>query len=258
MASRCTTAFVDPPIAASVTMALRNAARVMIALGRRSAATIATASRPVSCAPASSRVSAAGTPALPGTLMPRASATQAMVEAVPIVLQCPALLIIDDSERAKSSADSVPARTSSDSRQTSVPQPSGRPRNVPVSIGPPGTRTAGRSTEAAAISSAGIVLSQPPSRTTPSTGLARSTSSVAIAARLRQSIAVGRIRVSPRENTGRSSGTPPASQTPAATAAETWSRCRLQGVRSEAVLAMAIWGRPSNASAGSPRRIQAR
>jgi hypothetical protein len=134
-----------------------------------------------------------------------------MVEAVPIVLQCPRLRIIADSERVNCSADSVPARTSSDSRHTSVPQPSGTPRNVPVSIGPPGTTTAGRSTEAAAISSDGMVLSQPPSSTTPSIGLARSISSVAIAAMLRHSIAVGRTCVSPSETTGSSSGTPPAS-----------------------------------------------
>jgi len=84
-------------------------------------------------------------------------------------------------------------------RHTSVPQPSAAPRKWPVSIGPPGTTSAGRSTDEAAISSAGMVLSQPPSSTTPSTGLARSVSSIAIAARLRHSIAVGRTWVSPIE-----------------------------------------------------------
>ena len=130
---------------------------------------------------------------------------------MPIVLQCPRLRIIDDSDLRKSASESVPARTSSLSRQTSVPHPSGVPRKVPVSIGPPGTTSAGRSTEAAAISSDGIVLSQPPSRTTPSTGLARSISSVAIAAMLRHSMAVGRTSVSPSDTTGRLSGMPPAS-----------------------------------------------
>ena len=127
-----------------------------------------------------------------------------------------------------------------------------------MSIGPPGTTTAGRSTEAAAISSEGIVLSQPPSSTTPSIGLARSISSVAIAAMFRQSIAVGRTRVSPSETTGRFIGTPPASQIPCLTLSATSSRWALHGVRSEAVLAIAMWGRPSKASAGSPRRIHAR
>jgi hypothetical protein len=108
------------------------------------------------------------------------------------------------------------------------------------------------------MSRAGIVLSQPPSSTTPSTGLARSISSVAMAARLRQSMAVGRTWVSPSDTTGRLSGTPPASQTPSLTLAATSSRWRLQGVRSEAVLAMAMCGRPSKAWRGRPRRIHAR
>lgn len=175
-----------------------------------------------------------------------------------MVLQWPRLRIIADSERVNCSCDSVPARTSSDSRHTSVPQPSGVPRNVPVSIGPPGTTTAGRSTDAAAMISDGMVLSQPPSRTTPSMGLARSISSVAMAAMLRQSMAVGRTFVSPRDTTGRSSGMPPASYTPSRTDDATSSRWALQGARSEAELAMAICGRPVNASPGTPLRIHAR
>ena len=175
-----------------------------------------------------------------------------------MVLQWPRLRIIDDSDRVNSSCDSVPARTSSDSRNTSVPQPRACPRKVPVSIGPPGTTTAGRSTEAAAMSSAGMVLSQPPSSTSPSTGLARNISSAAIAAMLRQSIAVGRTSVSPSDTTGRFSGMPPASYTPCLTLSATSLRWALQGVRSDAVLAIAMCGRPSNACAGRPRRIQAR
>ena len=216
-------------------------------LGRRPSATISTASRPVSWAPSSSRLSGAGVPAIPGIVVPSASATQAIVEAVPIVLQWPLLRIIEDSDVRNASSDSVPARTSSLSRQTSVPQPSAAPRNVPVSIGPPGNTTAGRSTDAAAISSDGMVLSQPPSSTTPSMGLARSISSVAIAAMFRQSMAVGRTSVSPSDTTGRFIGTPPASQTPCLTDSATSLRCELHGVRSEAVFAIAMCGRPSKA-----------
>jgi hypothetical protein len=226
--------------------------------GVRRAATISTASLPVSCAPSSRRLSAAGVPARPGNTIPSASASNPIVEAVPIVLQWPRLRIIEDSDLMNSDSESVPARTSSESRHTSVPQPSAWPRKVPVSIGPPGTTTAGRSTEAAAMSSAGIVLSHPPRSTTPSIGLARSISSVAMAAMFRQSIAVGRTSVSPRETTGRLSGIPPASKTPCLTLSATSFRCALQGVRSEAVLAIAMWGRPSKACAGRPRRIQAR
>ena len=109
------------------------------------------------------------------------------------------------------------------------------------------------------MSSAGTVLSQPPSRTTPSTGLARNISSICIAARFRQSIAVGRTRVSPSPITGSSRGMPPASWMPFATERATSPRCMLQGTRSLAVFAIAMWGRaPSKAEAGRPRRIHAR
>ena len=175
-----------------------------------------------------------------------------------MVLQWPLLRIIPDSDLRKSAWVIRPARTSSPKRHTSVPQPNAAPRKWPVSIGPPGSTTAGMSTEAAAISSAGMVLSQPPSSTTPSTGLPRSISSIDIAARLRHSIAVGRIWVSPGDITGRFSGMPPASYTPCLTLVATSSRWALHGVRSDAVLAMAICGRPSKAWSGTPRRIHAR
>ena len=99
--------------------------------------------------------------------------------------------------------------------QTCVPEPMSSPRYLPLSIGPPDTPIVGRSQDAAPISSAGVVLSQPISSTTPSNGLARIDSSTSIAAWLRNSIVVGRISVSPRLITGNSSGKPPASRTPA-------------------------------------------
>ena len=201
----------EPPVAARATIAFSNEPRLRKSLGRRSSWTIETASRPVSCAASSRRLSAAGVPAMPGRVVPSASATTAIVDAVPIVLQWPRLRIIEDSEAMNCCWERVPARTSSESFHTSVPQPSGTPRNVPLSIGPPGSTTAGRLTEAAAISSIGIVLSQPPSRTRPSTGLARNSSSAAIAAMLRHSIAVGRTSVSPSDTIGRFMGMPPAS-----------------------------------------------
>ena len=146
--------------------------------------------------------------------MPSASAIQPIVEAVPIVLQCPLLRIMERSDALKSSSLIFPERTSALKRQTSVPQPNTFPLNVPLSIGPPGTIIAGRFTEVAPIKRDGIVLSQPPSKTTPSIGFPRIISSAAIAAKLRQSIAVGRRLVSPSESIGRLCGTPPASQIP--------------------------------------------
>jgi hypothetical protein len=79
----------------------------------------------------------------------------------------------------------IPARTSSEKRQTSVPDPMSRPRNFPFSIGPAETTMVGRSTLAAPISWPGVVLSQPPSSTTPSIGFPRIDSSTSIAKRLR-------------------------------------------------------------------------
>ena len=125
-------------------------------------------------------------------------------------------------------------------------------------MGPPVTMSVGRSTDAAPISSDGTVLSHPPSSTTPSTGLARMSSSTTMAARSRKNMAVGRSKVSPNEGTGSSSGTPPASHTPRLTCSAISRKCPLHGVRSDQVLQMTICGRPSNAWSGRPRRIQAR
>ena len=75
-------------------------------------------------------------------------------------------------------------------------------------------RNVGRSTLAAPNNCPGVVLSHPPSNTTPSNGLPRNDSSTSIDNKLRYNIAVGRICVSPKDITGNSSGTPPASHTP--------------------------------------------
>ena len=69
----------------------------------------------------------------------------------------------------------------------------------------------GRSQLAAPMIRAGVVLSQPTRRTTPSRGLARIDSSTSILTRLRNSIAVGRMIGSPVDMTGNSKGNPPAS-----------------------------------------------
>ena len=64
----------------------------------------------------------------------------------------------------------VPARNSAQYFQTSLPEPNALPRHEPRSIGPAGMKIAGRFIEIAPISSAGVVLSQPPIRTAPSAG----------------------------------------------------------------------------------------
>ena len=55
--------------------------------------------------------------------MPSASMRQAIVDAVPIVLQWPLLRIVADSESRNASGDSVPARTSSRTARTSAAAP---------------------------------------------------------------------------------------------------------------------------------------
>ena len=75
-----------------------------------------------------------------------------------------------DSSSQNSSSVSRPARRSAHSRQVSVPEPSCSWPRMPFSMGPPVRRMAGTSAEAAPMSMAGVVLSQPESRITPSSG----------------------------------------------------------------------------------------
>ena len=254
MASRWTTALVEPPIAASATIALWNDARVRTALGRRSCADH------LDGEPAG-RVRASEQPAV----RRRGAGHAGQRHAERLGQQRHrrggahrvAVAAAADHRRLGAAgtppADSVPARTSSLTAATrrcrSPAACRGRCRSA---SGRRARRRPGRSTDAAAISSAGIVLSQPPSSTTPSIGLARSISSVAIAAMLRQSIAVGRTCVSPSDTTGRFERDAARLVHALLTLSATSSRWALHGVRSEAVLAMAICGRPSNAWAGSP------
>ena len=89
-----------------------------------------------------------------------------------------------------------------------------RPRKFTTGRDPPVTSTAGTLALTAPISAPGTLLSQLPSSTTPSIGLALIISSTSIASRLRYSIAVGFIRSSPSEMTGNSTAIPPAASIP--------------------------------------------
>ena len=131
------------------------------------------------------RLSTAGIAALPESASPSASIMEAMVEAVPIVLQDPGDRLMAASASRNSARVISPALIASDICQSAVPEPTRSPRNQPFSIGPPETTIAGMSTEAAPITRLGVVLSQPASRTTPSSGQARKLSSTSMAARLR-------------------------------------------------------------------------
>jgi hypothetical protein len=76
-----------PPIAMSTRIAFSKASRVRMRVGRRSSATISTIRFPVASARARRRESAAGIAALPGSVIPSASAIEAIVEAVPMTMQ---------------------------------------------------------------------------------------------------------------------------------------------------------------------------
>src|SRR5579864_1821438 len=106
----------------------------------------------------------------PGNDMPSASASAFMVEAVPMVLQWPA----DGADAAATSMNSLssmrPVANSSRAFHTAMPEPQRSPFHQPLSIGPPHSTIAGVLTVAAAIKQAGVVLSQPVSSTTPSSG----------------------------------------------------------------------------------------
>ena len=89
MAIRCTIALVEPPSASTVVTALRKAVRVSSVESRTSSHTMSTIRRPVRVAITACRESAAGIDAAPGSVTPSASAALVMVDAVPIVMQCP-------------------------------------------------------------------------------------------------------------------------------------------------------------------------
>ena len=66
--------------------------------------------------------------AIPGSVMPSASAAEVMVEAVPIVMQWPGERAMPHSSSASSHSPISPARASSQNFHRSVPLPSGWPR----------------------------------------------------------------------------------------------------------------------------------
>ena len=81
---------------------------------------------------------AAGIEDAPGSVMPSASAIAAIVDAVPIVMQVPNERAMPFSISAQSASLILPARFSSQYFQTSDPEPSVCPRQLPRSMGPAG------------------------------------------------------------------------------------------------------------------------
>src|SRR5204862_1874570 len=103
---------------------------------------------------------------------PSASIIDAIVEAVPIVMQWPCERCMQDSASWNSSSVILPARRSSDIDQVLVPEPMSLPWYLPESIGPPETRMVGRSTLHAPMRVAGVGVAQTAGGANPTSGLA--------------------------------------------------------------------------------------
>ena len=174
-----------------------------------------------------------------------------------MVMQWPGLRTMAPWRSSQSSWPILPARSSASKRLQSVQDPNSWPRQWAVSCGPPVTRIAGTSALTAPMSSPGVVLSQPPRRTTPSRGLARMHSSTSMLKRFRKSMEVGRMLNSPNEMTGNSKGTPPACQTPSLTRWANVRRWALQWVNSLQVLQMPMRGRSRYTEGSSPSPCRA-
>ena len=87
-----------------------------------------------------------------------------------MVLQWPIEGAVAAAISMNSSAVMRPAAISWRACQIAVPEPARSPFHQPLSIGPPDSTIAGVFTVAAAMMQAGVVLSQPVSSTTPSSG----------------------------------------------------------------------------------------
>src|SRR3954453_203497 len=90
MAARCTIAMVEPDVACSTTEAFFSADLVSNSLGLGPPVSAISAARlPVASANRQRSEDTAGAVAEPGSIKPRVSAMQAIVEAVPITMQVP-------------------------------------------------------------------------------------------------------------------------------------------------------------------------
>ena len=198
--------------------------------------------RPVAVAIWAWRESGAGIDAAPGKVKPSASAALVMVLAVPMVMQWPGLRAMPLSSSSHCSRFITPARTSFQPLNMSEPEPNVLPAALPRSIGPAGMKIIGRPIEVAPMISPGVVLSQPPISTTPSTGCERSNSSASIASRLRYNSGLGFWNGSAIDIAGISSGKPPACQTPRLISSTRCLKWLWQELMSLQVLRMAMMG----------------
>ena len=121
-------ALVEPPSASSTLSAFSTDFGVMILSGVSDEPASSTARRPVASAARSRSACTAGIAAVPGRTMPSVSAMQAMVLAVPMTAQVPAVVASRPSMSSISSAPMPPARYCAQKRRQSVQAPRRWPR----------------------------------------------------------------------------------------------------------------------------------
>src|SRR5438876_552713 len=177
-------ALVEPPQASTKVTALSKDDGVRRFFGVASSHTISTARLPVAVAIFAWWESAAGIDAEPGSARPSASAAEVMVDAVPIVMQWPGERAIPSSTSCQSAFVMLPARSSAQYFQVSLPLPRNWPRKSPRSIGPAGRKIAGRFIEKAPMRSAGGARSRAGSRRRTSGGCAAPRASCGAASRV--------------------------------------------------------------------------
>jgi hypothetical protein len=121
-------ALVDPPSAMATVTAFSNASVVRMSRGLRSSQTISTHRRPAAVAMRGCAESAAGIEDAPGSISPRASTADVIVDAVPMVMQVPYDRAIPSSISRNAHSSRLPARRSVQYFQTSLPDPRIWPR----------------------------------------------------------------------------------------------------------------------------------
>ena len=124
-------ALVEPPMASSTRSAFSTDFGVMMSRGSSRPLPLATASciarAPEASAARSRSAWTAGIAAVPGSMMPSASPMQAMVLAVPITAQVPAVVARLPSIRRMPGSSTSPARNLAQNRRQSVQAPSRSP-----------------------------------------------------------------------------------------------------------------------------------
>ncbi len=218
MASKWSTALVEPPLAATPAMAFSMALRVTMARGLMPRRTASTTNWPQRKATPSLSGSTCGTAAVPIGERPISSITVAMVLAVYWPPQAPAPGQAEFSMASSSASVMRPAAFAPTASKTSWTVMS-RPLWRPGRMVPPYRMRPGTSSRSSAMAAAGMVLSQPTRQRMPSNMWPRATSSMesAMTSRLTNEAfmpSVPMVTPSLMAMVLNSMGVPPAARTP--------------------------------------------